>query len=457
MALFNDNYEAQVALSNEAITEQSISTNPTIGLSFGLETISPVFAIATITIPVATVNRMYHEAANSQQQIAQVAGFNRGDIPIAYVKQKYKEILTSHLKEFFLRYCIASFLYQELRNRKMVIAGEPTLSNIYLEPDNDGVYTFELSVIPKISIFEWRYLPFKAPKRKNYKDLDRQVELFINDEKELQDSYKQEVIVPGDWINFDISITDHGNIPLFSESAQNFWFKIGQDDSENPLRELFIGKKPDAAFYSQNKDLQNYFSDQLDTNYQFKIEVKDIIPHAYFCLENFKRHFRIKTNKELQQKLIEIFSFRNDISQRREIIEEALTLLLSKHQLSIPEPLIMRQKNLILEVVKENPDYPVYRVQPDFLEQVSSLAEKQVLEMIFADQLSYHENLTVNHADLKSYLNLTNRPRMKEFIYFDLPNTKIQDQEMPIATEDLKRSCLREKMLNYAIFHLMKK
>lgn len=444
-------------ITPELSPEKNINSHPPIGLSFGLEMTTQTNAIATITIPAATIDRMYHEAANSQQQISQVAGFNRGDIPIAYIKQKYREILTSHLREFFLRYCVTGFLYQELRNRKLVIAGEPSLSQIFLEPEHDCTFTFELSVIPKISIIEWRYLPFKAPKRKNYKDLDRQVELFIKEEKEQEDAYKQDVIVPGDWINFDIEIAESNGKPLFSESAQNFWFKIGKDDAENPLRELFIGQKPNATFYSQNKDLQNYFSDQLDTNYTFKIQIKDTIPHAYFCLENFKRHFRIKTNKELQQKLIEIFSFRNDISQRREIIEEALSLLLSKHQLTIPEPLIDRQKKIILEAVKENPDYPVYRVQPDFQEQVKRLAEKQVLEMIFADQLAYHENIGINHADLKSYLNLTNRPRMKEFIYFDLPNTKIQDQEMPISTEDLKRSCLREKMLNYAIFHLMKK
>ncbi len=443
-------------LAVSAGTEQS-QPNTHLGLSLQLEMISPVFAIVTVTIPASTINRMYHEAALSQQQIAQVAGFNRGDIPIAYVKQKYKEILTAHLKEFFFRYCVTSFLYNELRNRKLVIAGEPALTQIDIEPDHDGVFTFELSIIPKISIFEWRYLPFKAPKRKNYKDLDRQVELFVRDEKNLEESYDNSGIVPGDWINFDICITDDNGIPLFENDAQNFWFKIGQDEAENPLRELFIGKKANSTFYTQNKDLQNYFSNQLDTNYKFKIDIKDIIPHAFFCLENFKRHFRIKTNKELQQKLIEIFSFRNDISQRREIIEEALILLLSKHQLSVPEPLIDRQKNLIYQSVKENPDYPVYRVQPDFHDQVRRLAEKQVTEMVFADQLAYHENISVNHADLKSYLNLTNRPRMKEFIYFDLPATKIQDQEMPISTEDLKRTALREKMLNYAIYHLMKK
>ena len=37
-------------------------------------------------------------------------------------------------------------------------------------------------LFPTITFQEWKYLPFKAPKRKNYKDLDRQVETFLQEE-----------------------------------------------------------------------------------------------------------------------------------------------------------------------------------------------------------------------------------------------------------------------------------
>jgi len=77
--------------------------------------------------------------------------------------------------------------------------------------------------------------------------------------------------------------------------------------------------------------------------------------------------------------------------------------------------------------------------------------------MVFIDKLAYHENLAVSDDDVKGYLNLLNRPRMKEFIYFDLPLFKIQGQQMPIPEHKLKRICLREKAINYVIYHLTKK
>ena len=159
----------------------------------------------------------------------------------------------------------------------------------------------------------------------------------------------------------------------------------------------------------------------------------------------------------MHKKLIEVFSYRNDVSQRRAMSQEALHALLSKHRFNVPNYLVLRQQRVLLDGMKYNPDYHVYRAQKDFQNHIRSLAEKQVIEMIFVDRLAYHENLQVSDDDIKGYLNLTNRHRMKEFIYFDLPSFKIQGQEVPVPTEELKRICLREKAINYVIYHLMKK
>ena len=159
----------------------------------------------------------------------------------------------------------------------------------------------------------------------------------------------------------------------------------------------------------------------------------------------------------MHKKMIEVFSYRNDISQRHAMVEESLQALLSKHRFSVPNSLILRQEKVLLDRIKYNPDYHVYRAQKDFLQQIHELAKKQIIETIFIDKMAYHESITVTDDDIKGYLNLSNRPRTKEFIYFDTPSFKIQGQEVPIPTEELRRFCLREKAINYAIYHLTKK
>ncbi len=426
-------------------------------LSLKLEYSRPNFCFATIIVPKQIVKTLYHEAARSQQKSALTHGFQRGEVPIEYIKQNFTDNLVEHLKELLLKYCVINFLCQQIHKKKLVTAGNPRLASIVIEPNNDAQFHFELSLFVDLSIYEWKYFPFRAPKRKNYKDLDRQVESFLQEEKNQLQHYKDTILEIGDWVSFDISFVDEHEQPLIENFAQNFWFKLGEDETESPLRQLFIGKKRGDTFYTNHPVLQEYFSDQLDTNYTFFIEITNILAHSYFCFDHFKRTFRIKTNKDMHKKLIEVFSYRHDISQRHAMVEGALFTLLSKHRFTIPNHFVLRQKKVLLDKIQSNPDYHVYRSQKDFQTHIQKLAEKQVMETIFIDKLAYHENLAVSDEDIKGYLNLINRPRMKEFIYFDLPSFKIQGQEFPIPTEELKRICLREKAINYTIYHLTKK
>jgi FKBP-type peptidyl-prolyl cis-trans isomerase (trigger factor) len=99
----------------------------------------------------------------------------------------------------------------------------------------------------------------------------------------------------------------------------------------------------------------------------------------------------------------------------------------------------------------------VYRKQKDFNFWIQQLAEKQVKETLLIDQLIYRENIVVTHEDIVNYLNLDKRQRMREFIYFGLPESKHYGQEMPLVTNELSRVCAREKAINYVIYYLTKK
>ena len=404
------------------------------------------------------VNSFFEETAQTLQSSVQAYGIPRGAVPIEYICKQYKGNIIDHLKEFFFKYGIINFLFQEIRAQKILIAGEPRLVNIILEYNKDAQFTFELTLFPTIDFLEWKYFPFKAPNRKNYKDLDRQVDGFIQEEKLKLDKYApNSAITIGDWVNFDVAIVNKNNQPIYENFVQNFWLKLGDEEVESHLRALFIDKYKGDDFIVNNKGLQDYFSDQLRTYYNFKVTIVDVIPFEYFCFDQFKDHFKIKTNKDMHKKLIEVFSYRNDTSQRLTMVEDAFKLLLSKHRFFPPNHLILRQQKIILSAIQKNPDYNVYRRQKDFNFWVQQLAEKQVKETLLIDQLIYNENIIINHEDIVNYLNFDKRPRMREFIYFNIPDSKRDGQEMPWPKHELGRMCAREKAINYVIYHLTKK
>lgn len=436
------------------------ATKPHCVASFSLKELDPIRHThrATISYPAALIDLLFENAARNQQKHAAPVGFSKTNVPLCYVKQNYRLGIIEHIKEFLFKFEALNFLYQQINDLKITIAGEPILVNIHVEPEHDAHFYFDIVVVqPFILQEQWKFLPFKSPRRKNYKDLDRQADNFIAEETALLAKSDPQTISLRDWINITVYPFNQSSSGSFTHLSQNFWFKMGDEDIESLLRELFVGQKKGSVSNTTNRGLQDYFSDTLNANYDFKVVINDIVPHAYFCFEQFKNYFRIKTNKDMHKKLIEVFSYRNDISQRRSIVEESLSLLLSKHRIEAPKHLVSQQKENILSSIRQNPDYTVYRKQNDFNLRVDQLANRQVKEILLADQLAYAENITVSDEDIKGYLNLTKRNRTRDFLHFDVPNSKRDGQEILIPESFLKKVCLREKTVNYIIYHLTKK
>ena len=199
-----------------------------------------------------------------------------------------------------------------------------------------------------------------------------------------------------------------------------------------------MAKRSATKWYSDAPVLQEFLSSKMDSKYLFQVRVVDIVPHALFSLDDFKSQFRLRTHKDLHKKLIEVFSLRNDLTQRRETIDHVFKLLLSKNPITPPPHVLLRRQESLFVHIQENPDYQVYRMQNGFEKNIQDLAEKQVKEMMIIDYLAARENISATNQDVKQYLNLLKRARTKEFVYFDLPPTRVFGQEMPISDELLK-------------------
>jgi FKBP-type peptidyl-prolyl cis-trans isomerase (trigger factor) len=418
---------------------------------------TPTFAHAKITIPAVLVDDVYNQAVKSYQRTLQTSGFAHAHVPAEYVKQHCKHHLIEHIKEFIYNFFVISFLHNELMRKRIRIVGQPRLSDLFVEPGQDAIYTFELTAFEPIPFLEWKYFSFKAPKRKNYKDLDRQVETFLEEELKNKENYPNDGATVNDWVGASICLVDEQGNQLCSAHNERIWLKIGDEEADEPFRNIFAGQQRGQSFVTNISALQEYFSPSFQSDYQFKVTVEDIIPHQYFCLDQFKKYFKLKTYKELNQKLIEVFSYRNDLSLRRSMVHESLKLMFAKHRFSVPYHAVLRQQQHVVEVIQNNPDYHVYRAQKDFTDRVRELAERQVKEMILLEQLAFGEELESTDVDVRGYLSFLQRPRMKEFLYFDSPVTKVRAQEQPMPDGIIRRRALHEKSLNHLIHHLAKK
>lgn len=409
-----------------------------------------------ITVQPKFVNTLFDHALELQQAHSMNAGFGARPAPKTYIQSYYQEAIASHLKEFFFKYGVCSFLYNQLHERKILLVGEPRLTNIDFQQDHATRYHFEYSTIPHISMRDWRYLPFNAPARKKYQDIDKQAALFITQENTAKKSYKQLTITAGDWVLFEVVLLDSKNKPLIKGLSELLWIQISDEEAGEPFRQLFVGKTVGDGFITTSACLQEYFGCNLDLAYSFAVTIKEILPSAYFCIDLFKNQFRLKSERKAHQKMVEVYSFRNDISLRRSMVEEAFALLAKTYPFDVPTAAVLRQEKIIRDALQNQQDYMVYKLQRDFEHNIHLLAQKQIREHMIADYFANQENIGATDNDIYQYLNLTKRPRTKEFIYFAHPAIRSNEEEAPIQHEILRLYCRKEKSINHLLHHWSK-
>ncbi len=426
-------------------------------LHFATERLTADRCKAIVSICQPYVQSLYTYILKTRQNESITQGFIKGATPLAYFESNFKNNIVEHLKELFFTHCVINFLYQKISEHKIELAGEPTIKEIMLDPATGATYIFELNQVQPPIKTDWKRMSLKQPTRKNYKDLDRQVEYFLQDEQEKATKLHRQEIAPGDWILFGMTLIDADGTPVLTKHTDHVWLRLGDEVIDREAYELFYDKKVGDCFTSSSDFLQEYINNNFDVRYLFVIEIKDRVPFTFFSLEQFKKQFKLKTTKETHAKLIEVFSYRNDMSQRRETVEALFKMLLNHYSFAAPDSLAQQQEELVLRSIQTNPDYHVYKAQADFKHKIRMLAEKQVKEHILIDHIAYDEQIQASDEDIVTYLNLTKRPRTKEFIYFDIPSFKARGHETPIPRELIRHCCLYEKTLNYLIGYLTKR
>jgi len=411
-----------------------------------------------VTVPAQVTQSFLSLATQKHQNLVQPTGFKKGLAPLIYIQEHFKAPIVSHLKDLGLKFFGINTLLLHIRSQKIVLVGTPELRDIQVDSFGNATYLFEGNVPKELYMQSWKFLPFKPTPRKKYRDIDKQVTTFLQEEEAQQQQYvPSKGISVGDWVCFQAWIVDHKDKPIFDVSTANVWLRIGNEEPDTDFQKLFVGKKINDTIITDNPSLQTYFCESSHSHYNYAIKIIDSVPYQSFSFDLFKQYFKIKTHKDLLNKITEVFSFNNDISQRRLIAHEALGLIIRKNHIVLPDSAILLQRKQILQDLQFKPDFIVYKMDPDFDLHVTNMAKRQLMDNVVAESIAYQDNISVSNQDIKAVLQLTQRPRLKDFLYFPFFRTQLHGQEFPVEHESLYHYCLKEKAVNHIIYHLTKK
>jgi FKBP-type peptidyl-prolyl cis-trans isomerase (trigger factor) len=395
---------------------------------------------------------------NLYKDFATSKGFEKGAVPEDYVKEYFKNQISQDVKKFVLKFVVLDFL-QDRRNLKDAQGVQfPSLKGVRSEANGGLTYVFSASLVSSVNLADWKKITFNPPRRKLYKDLDRQAKIFVENEVEKKPrSQKDWEVKDGDWVCFRSQALSNEVTSPLKGHENTFWMKIVTQYLIDPFQELFFGKKHGDQIQVNNLLVQGMPNDTLSRKGCFDIKIDSVWRSDYFCLDFFKSAFGLANQKEIHDKLVEVFSFRNDISQRRSIVEEAFRALFSRFRLEVPRHLVLRRQEHILKNVKTLPDYHVYKASSSFDKQVEELSERQLREESIIDFIAQNENIELERQDVEKYLNLLSNSRLAEFVYFKPQAEEFGRTVLPIREQDFASEVLREKVLNYVISSIGKR
>ncbi|MFH1643688.1 MAG: trigger factor [bacterium] len=426
-------------------------------LTFTVKNLSSHLMQITINVGPETVKNIYNQTIELYRENSTILEFEKNKTPAEYIEIKHQNEVFEKIKIFIFKYFVFDFLIYKIKELKISIANYPRLIRIIKDNDFNLKFIFDLSVAETVSLKEWKHFIFRPPKRKKYKDLDKQVENFIKQESMINKKQKTLSIEEYDWVIFDATLLDKNNKQIWENKKNSFCIKINSKNLTCSFQKTLIGKNIDDTFITTNMPIEeDSLLDGESNSFRFLIKIREITKGGSFSIDLFKAAFKLKSKQDVHKKLIEAFSFKDDLSQRYSIIEELFHLLLSKHRFEIPAHIsIRRQEDILLNLMKK-PDFQVYRTQKEFYRQVALLAEQQLKEEILIDQITYAENIMADENDIQNYLHLLSHNRLREFIHFKSPYEQLDKTNMPINMNTLNQIACREKTLNYIIYTLTK-
>jgi FKBP-type peptidyl-prolyl cis-trans isomerase (trigger factor) len=425
------------------------NSNPAQFLTFQAKQISSHLFKTTVGASAEFVKKIHVQTVEIFRK-SNFEGFEPNKTPFEYVEELYQSEINNKVKSYILHYWVIDFLFSEVRNHKIHMVNHPRLISIETLSDKIIDYHFNISVSDPIELKEWKNFAFKTPRRKRYKDLDKQVTSFIDFNKIQLKKRSLVLVEPKDWVLLETSLLSDKQKPIAPDLTSYFWLFVDQQEVTTQLVQQLLGKTLNSSITTFHFDYQYNHKYKDDYNYQQLVKVKAILKGSLFLLDTFKLTFKLKNKSEVHNKLMEVFSYRNDVSQRKLIIEEVFHLLLSKHRFEVPKHLILRREENILKKLSKQPDYHVYKSQKSFSTYLEMLAEKQLKEEIIIDHIAYRDNIKSEIKDFEQYLHLFNNKRLNEFIYFK-PLWEIDSNSIPVNTMLFGQIVTREKTLNHII------
>lgn len=308
----------------------------------------------TITVTVNEAQPYLEEASKRIASNSKVPGFRPGNAPYEIIKSRFGEM---KIYEEALETIVRKSYVEAILANNLETVGSPKIDVVKLAPENDIVFTAEVSKMPEVtSVADYEKLEVKS---NDASVTDNDIELALNDLKRMQTkevrAKKGTVITDKDKIVVSMNMKKDG-VPVEGGQSPNHAIYLTEDYYIPGLKEKVIGLKEDDQKTFSLKFPKEHVQKILAGNeIEFEIGIKEIYHlETPEVDDEFSKTLGMKDLKSLKAAISTNIQKEKSQEERFRQEKEMLELIAKNSRFDeIPELLLNEEINKMIHELKQ--------------------------------------------------------------------------------------------------------
>ena len=352
-----------------------------------------------IEVSAEDFNNYYSQTLKKISADAEIPGFRKGKAPEDMVESRVtKEGVLSEAAETAIRESWARFLAES----KEEAISQPQVEIIKIAKDNPLIFTAEFEILPLIKLPK---LDSAKVEKSSVEVTDQEVEDTIKWIQQSRAKYSEKIsgAEDGDLVEFTFSCLD-----IESDPEKKDRIVLGKGHYIEGLEDTLRGMKREEVrefetrYPQENKDKKIKISVKVDS--VKKVEIPEVN-------DEWVKGLGFNTVEELKKDIREGIKKDKEVAEIQRVREEAIKKLVEKTEIEVPETLIKREQDFMLNNIKERcsselkisfEEYlkQVKKTEEEITEELEKIAKEKVKGFLVLHQIIKNERIEITEEEI---------------------------------------------------------
>jgi trigger factor len=342
-------------------------------MQVNVESLSKIKKKINFEIPAERVGLEIEKAYEEIRKHASVKGFRKGKVPRAYIEKNFSAMMEQDV----LKSLVNDTYFKALLDEKLFPVAYPVIESDDLKRGESFKYSATVEVYPEVKVTDYAGLEVvKEQFAENNEIVERRLRELQENMAQLKPAEEGRPAAQGDYLLIDFKGFIDG-VPFENGAAEDFNLELGAGRFIPGFEEQLVGLKSGEEGNITVTFPESYGSKELaGKEATFSVKIKEIKTKELPPLDDeFAKVFgEFETLAQMRARIAEVHEKSEKDRIETDLRDRIIKALIDKNPLEIPEALVEKQLQIMLDSTKKRLDL-----------------EKLSLEMIGLDDAGYRE------------------------------------------------------------------